>query len=87
MFILTLQSRQDGVYSVLNEDGDHIIPLFEEEDDAERYLYHLGYDPDYPPMKVTHIEEDVIISACTERFQKYSIITSDDFIIPPQDLP
>jgi hypothetical protein len=86
MFILTLQSRQDGVYSVLNGDGDHVIPLFEEEDDAERYLYFLETDPEYPPMAVTHIEEDVIIKACTERFQKYSIITSDDFIIPPQNL-
>ena len=86
MFILTLQSRQDGVYSVLNEDGDHIIPLFEDEDDAFRYLSLLEDDRDYPPMEVTEIEDDVIIKACSERSQKYSVITSDDFIIPPQDL-
>jgi hypothetical protein len=87
MFIITLQSRDDGVYSVLAEDGEHIIPLFEEEDDADRYLTMLEYDEDYPPMKVTSIDEDVIIKACNDRDQQYSIITSDDFIIPPKPLP
>mgnify|MGYP003335616158 FL=1 len=87
MFIITLQSRDDGVYSVLAEDGEHIIPLFEEEDDADRYLTMLEYDEDYPPMKVTSIDEDVIIRACNDRDQRYSIITSDDFIIPPKPLP
>ena len=87
MFIITLQSRDDGVYSVLAEDGEHIIPLFEEEDDADRYLTMLEYDEDYPPMKVTSIDEDVIIKACNDRDQRYSIITSDDFIIPPKPLP
>lgn len=87
MFIITLQSREDGVYSVLAEDGEHIIPLFEDEDDADRYLDLLGIeDPTYPPMRVTSIDEDVIIKACTDRSQKYSIITSDDFIIPPKPL-
>jgi len=85
MFIITLRSKEDGVYSVLSESGDHIIPLFEDEDDADRYLDLLEIeDPSYPPMKVTPIDEDVIIKACTDRSQKYSIITSDDFIIPPK---
>jgi hypothetical protein len=85
MFIITLQHREDGVYSVLADDGDHVIPLFEEEDDADRYLTLLEIeDEESPPMKVRPIDGDVIIRACTERSQKYSIITSDDFIIPPK---
>jgi len=88
MFIITLKSREDGVYSVLAENGEHVIPLFEEEDDADRYLNLLEIeDSDYPPMRVSPIDGDVIIRACTERSQKYSIITSDDFIIPPKSTP
>jgi len=84
MFIITLQHREDGVYSVLSDNGEHIIPLFEDEDDADRYLILLELeDETTPPMRVRPIDGDVIIQACTERSQKYSVITSDDFIIPP----
>ena len=39
MFILTIEGKEDrGAYSVENESGDKILYLFEEEDDAERYL-------------------------------------------------
>ena len=38
MFILTINGREsEGAYSVLNDEGDHILYLFEEEDDATRY--------------------------------------------------
>ena len=46
----------------------------------------LQDDPDYPPMQVLEIDDHVIIGACQERGQKFSIITADDFLIPPVDL-
>jgi hypothetical protein len=45
----------------------------------------MGYDEDYPPMEVVEIEDHVIIGACQDRAQKFSIITPDDFLIPPED--
>ena len=88
MFLLTLKDRKDdGAYAVQDQYGHKVLFLFEEEDDADRYLTMLEYDEDYPPMKVTSIDEDVIIKACNDRDQQYSIITSDDFIIPPKPLP
>jgi len=87
MFILTLKNRPEGVFSVINySTGDHIIPIFESEDDVERYQILLEEDSTHPKLDILEIEEEIIISACEEKEQKYAIITEDDFIIPPQDL-
>ena len=85
MFIVTLENHPDGVYSVFDEAEDRVIPIFEEEEDAERYLMMLGDDEDYPPMEILDIDDHVIIMACQERGHKFSIITADDFLIPPDD--
>ena len=40
MYILTIAGReQDGAYSVVDDDGDDILYLFQEEDDATRYAH------------------------------------------------
>ena len=46
----------------------------------------LEDDEDYPPMQIVEVEDHVIITACQERGHKFSIITPDDFLIPPDDL-
>lgn len=86
MFILTLKNRPDGVFSVLDDEGEQIIPIFECEDDAERYQEHLEYVTQKYNLQVVEISEKVILHACEERDQKYAIITEDDFIIPPETL-
>ena len=86
MYIVTLENHPDGVYSVFDEIEDRVIPIFEEEDDAERYLMMLEEDDDYPPMQIVEIEDHVIIGACQDRGHKFSIITTDDLLIPPDDL-
>lgn len=85
MFVLTLENHPDGVYSVFDEAEDRVIPIFIENDDAERYLMMMESDEDYPPMQVVEMEDHVIIGACQDRGQKFSIITPDDFLIPPDD--
>lgn len=85
-YILTLANRIEGVFSVVSEDGDQIIPIFESEDDAERYNNMMVLDETNPRLQVVEIEEELIINACEERYQKYAIITKDDFLIPPKDL-
>ena len=85
MFVLTLENHPDGVYSVFDEAEDRVIPIFIENDDAERYLMMMEIDDDYPPMQVVEMEDHVIIGACQDRGQKFSIITPDDFLIPPND--
>lgn len=86
MFILTLKNKPDGVFSVISDNGDQIIPIFECEDDAERYQIQLEEVTKKYKLQVVEIPEEVILAACVERDQKYAIITEDDFIVPPEDL-
>ena len=85
MYIITLEDQPDGVFSVFDEAEDRVIPIWTEVDDAERYLMMMEEDPDYPPMQVVEMEDHVIIGACQDRGQTFSIITPDDFLIPPDD--
>jgi hypothetical protein len=83
MFIITLDGREEeGAYSVINEDGDHILYLFQEEDDATRYAMMLE-DSDYPEMHVLEVEDELMIKACEIHDYEYAIITANDIVIPP----
>ena len=82
MFILTLEGKEDeGAYSVQNEDGEHILYLFEQEDDATRYAMMLE-DNDYPEMHVIEVEPDMMIGVCEDHGYGYTIITPNDIVIP-----
>tara|TARA_R100001463_G_scaffold110344_2_gene165083 strand:+ start:1071 stop:1334 length:264 start_codon:yes stop_codon:yes gene_type:complete len=85
MFVLTIRDHPDGVYSVFDASENRVIPIFLANDDASRYLLMMEEDVDYPPMQVVEMEDHVIIGACQDRGQKFSIITPDDFLIPPAD--
>ncbi len=86
MFVLTIRDHPDGVYSVFDESENRVIPIFIANDDAARYLMMMQAEADeYPPMQVVEMEDHVIIGACQDRGQKFSIITPDDFLIPPDD--
>ena len=38
MFILAVKGfEEDGAFSIENDDGDKVLLMFEEEDDADRY--------------------------------------------------
>ena len=85
MFVLTIENHPEGVYSVFDESENRVIPIFLANDDAERYLMMMQSEEDYPPMQVVEMEDHVIIGACQDRGQRFSIITPDDFIVPPPD--
>ena len=83
MFILTINGREkEGAYSVMDDEGEHILYLFQEEDDAIRYAMMLE-DDGYPEMHVIEIEDDVIIQTCELHGYQYAVITPDDIVIPP----
>ena len=86
MYVLTLENHAEGVYSVFDADKDRVIPIFQIEDDANRYLTMLEDLSEYPSMRVVEMEDHVIIGACQDRAQRFSIITPDDFLIPPDDI-
>jgi hypothetical protein len=85
MFILTINGREsEGAYSVVNEDGEQILCLFEEEDDASRYAMMLEEEGS-PEMHVIEIDDDLMVQTCESHGYEYAIITKDDIVIPPTE--
>ena len=83
MFILTIHGKEnEGAYSVQNEDGDHVLYLFQQEDDATRYAMLLE-DQDYPEMHVIEVEPEMMIGVCEDHGYGYTVITPNDIVIPP----
>ena len=84
MFVLTIANQPEGVFSLHDDDENRVIPIWTEVDDANRYLMMIE-EEEYPPMQVVEMEDHVIIGACQDRGQRFSIITPDDFLIPPDE--
>ena len=83
MYILTIAGReQDGAYSVVDYDGDDILYLFKEEDDATRYALLLEEDG-HPEMHIIEVEDRVMMKTCEMHGYQYILITPDDIVIPP----
>ena len=83
MYILTVAGKEnEGAYSVKDLEGNQILYLFEEEDDAIRYAMMLEQE-DYPEMHVIEVEDEVMIKTCEVHDYKYVIITPNDVVIPP----
>ena len=83
MYILTVNGKEnDGAYSVQDDDGEHILYLFEQEDDALRYAMMLE-DEGSPDMHVIEVEDEVMIKTCQMHDYRYAVITQDDIVIPP----
>ena len=83
MFILTVEGKEtEGAYSVEGEDGEQVLYLFEDEDDAIRYALLLE-DQDYPEMHVIEVDGKVVIKTCEMQDYRNSVITRNDIVIPP----
>ena len=85
MHILTIEGKEEeGAYSVVDEEGNQILYLFEQEDDAVRFAMMLE-EMDYPSMHVIDIEDEMILKTCEIHGYQYAIITANDLVIPPQE--
>jgi hypothetical protein len=83
MFIITIEGREnEGAYSVVDDDGDNILYIFQEEDDACRFAMMLE-DQEFPEMHVIEVEDDIILKTCEIQDCRYTIITPNDIVIPP----
>ena len=86
MFILAVKGFEDeGAFSVENDDGERVLIMFEEEDDADRYAELIYSEEDWPEMSVIEIDDDVAIRACEMHDYMYNIIRPDDIVVPPKN--
>ena len=85
MFLLSLQHRKDdGAFAVQDSNGDKVLFLFEEEDDAERYKLMLQDEEidTERTMEIIEVADDLAIKTCSMYNYKYAVITPDDLVIP-----
>ena len=83
MYILTIDGKEtEGAYSVIDDDGDQILYLFEDEDDAIRFAMMLE-ESGSEEMHIIEVEDEVMIKTCENHDYKYVIITPNDIVIPP----
>ena len=84
MYILTIYGKEtEGAYSVVDAEGEEILYIFEDDDDAMRYAMMLE-DEGSPEMHVIEIEDDIMIKTCEMHDYKYAIISKNDLVIPPE---
>ena len=88
MFVITLKDNPQGIYSVFDKDEERVVPLFEQADDAVRYVMAINEsdDEETPELQVVNVEPEQIMYACRQQGQRFSIITGDDLIIPPDEV-
>lgn len=83
MHILTILGEEDrGAYSVTDENGEQILYIFEEEDDALRFAMMLE-DAGSPEMNVVEVEEELLYNVCDMHGYDYAVITKNDIVVPP----
>ena len=74
MYLLTLDSKRDeGAYAVTSDNGDKVLFLFEQEDDAERYAMQLN-DQEGSDMVVMEVDGKLAIKTCKVYNYKLSLI-------------
>ena len=91
MFLLTLRDKKDeGAYAVQDSDGDKVLFLFEQEDDAVRYAMMLevdnSSDNSSKSMDVVEVDDKLAIKTCKMHNYKYAVITPNDIVIPPKNV-
>ena len=82
MFILT-QVPNGGVYSVINKDKKKTVQCFEEEDDAVRYIQQLEASSYEKKLEVMEVDDDIVAINSNNHGYYYTVITPNDFVIPP----
>ena len=85
MHIITVNGKErDGAYSVKDDDGEQVLYIFQQEDDATRYAGLLEANEE-TTLTVVEIDDTLAVETCRTHKYKYVIITPDDIVIPPKD--
>tara|TARA_B100000524_G_scaffold317944_1_gene197202 strand:+ start:515 stop:781 length:267 start_codon:yes stop_codon:yes gene_type:complete len=85
MYILTLSpDGEEGAFTVVDDDGEEMLYLFEEKDDATRFAIQLeATEEEDISVDVVEVDDEMIIKVCEFNETNYSIITKNDIVTPP----
>ena len=75
---------EEGAFTVVDDDGEEMLYLFEEKDDATRFAIQLeATEEDDVSVDVVEVDDEMIIKVCEFNETNYSIITKNDIVTPP----
>ena len=81
MFILT-DTSSGGIYAT-DLNSVKVVHIFEQRDDAERYVNQLQAIDYEDELEIMEVERDVVAVNCDKYGYKYSVVSKDDLVIPP----
>jgi hypothetical protein len=85
MFLLASENAS-GAYAVADAEGENVLFLFEEEDDADRYLLLLNENgTKHKNLSVVEVDDELALKACDAYNYKYAVIGPEDIVIPPKE--
>lgn len=85
MYVLT-EVGSGGVYATKNQNGIKSVHVFENEDDAIRYHELLKANGYRRELEIFEVDAKVVAINCQTHGYAFSIISSDELIIPPSDI-
>jgi hypothetical protein len=80
MYLIAINNN--GAFSVINEEGDKVVYLFQEYDDVSRFAMQLeecGFDK----TEIIEYEDKQLLRTCELTNTKYAVIRPDDVVVPP----
>ena len=85
MFILTrkIDDIDSGTFATLDGDGNAMIQMFIDKDDA--ITYNVQLEAVDQPLHVTEVEIESLEKLCTVLGYAYCIIEPGDFVIPKME--
>ena len=86
MFILTMKEDDkaaEGAYAVITEHGEKVLQLFQNEDDAVRYMGLLDASNYGKPLELMNIDVDAVAINCEKFGYTYAIVSKNDLVVPP----
>lgn len=82
MFILS-DLTSGGIYSTTDTLNQKVVHIFEEQEDAERYVTQLIADDYSENLEIIEVAQEVVAMNCNTYGYHYSIVSKDDLVIPP----
>ena len=86
--LTTVDSEGTNIFSLRDGDKEPEVLLFQNRDDAERYVIMLEQDEDYIvgetlSMNITEVELGAAVDILNEKKRNYILVKEQDLFIPP----
>lgn len=83
--IIQKTKKGSGAYAIFNDRYEKILLFFEDLDDAERYAMMIETEYGDREAKTVEVNPRLAVETCNKKNIDYTIITPDDFVIPPKN--